>query len=159
MIDRSDIVAKMSLREKEVFEKYKDTYPFPMRKFLEEIDIKVQIKKEDSSRTSRENDGILHMYISKELTKNEANVRLCIMLMNIYFDHPAVDIMWGMETACTFLMPKEKFFDIAQKEFAKQSSFPLKYLAKYFAVPRGVIISYMEYLGSQCGMPPISSFK
>ncbi len=146
MIDRSDVVAKMSLREKEIFEKYKDTYPFPIRKFLEEIDIKVQTTKGDSSYVAKGDDGILNIYTSEKLTKNEASVGLCSMLMHFYFDHPGSDVKWGIETACIFLMPPEKFHKIAYEQSIKQTSRPIKYLAKYFAVPNGIIIFYMEYL-------------
>jgi hypothetical protein len=153
-MDRADIVARMSLREKEIFEKYKDTYPFPIREFAEELDIKIIEEIADSlgGKIGREN-GVfcITIYtprkpiINKKMDLLHINTVITMIVMNLFFEEetPANDI--ATLRACAFLMPRETFVKIGQ-ELAEKSNFSCKKIGEYFGIPPSAAEFYMNYL-------------
>ncbi len=148
-MNREDIVAKMSLREKEIFEKYKDTYPFPIREFIEEIGIKVIIEsgKMFAGLSKNEEDGVHHIVVTGSPDKETENVMLCLILMHFYFERYTnnIDMEWGTRIASLFLMPTETFLKIGA-ELSAKSKFSYKKMGKYFGVPPGLISLHADYL-------------
>ncbi len=154
LMNRADIVAKMSLREKEIFEKYKDTYPFPIREFAEELDIKIIEKIGDSpgGKVGREN-GVycITIYvprkaiIDKKTDLLHINTTITMILMDLFFEVETRDVEEAILRTCAFLMPRETFAKIGQ-ELAAKSNFSCKKIGEYFGVPPDVVEFYMNYL-------------
>jgi hypothetical protein len=140
-MNRDDIVAKMALREKEIFEKYKDTYPFPIRQFVEELEIMV-IKsnlKGDGTLNRLENGQYQICIPSHHLSDDETdNIFICVVLMHIILNKTIPDMEWGTKLAVEFLMPRKVFFEIGNDLF-KKSKLTTERIAKYFGIPIGFV--------------------
>lgn len=156
-MNRQDIIDKMTLSEKEFFEKYKDTYPFPIRKFIEEIGIKIEYD-DDPVCFNKTNWTNNIFYISNhdnvrkmKISKNIKDVLLTLQLLTYFFYRDNPMPLVGKEGSnelseedkilvCVFLMPHEVF---REQVFKLKGN--LKKVAKYFGVPPMFIEFYCEY--------------
>lgn len=157
-MNRSDIIDKMTPQEKEVFEKYKDTYPFPIRKFIEEIGIKIEYD-DDPVCFNKTNWTDNIFYISNhdnvrkmKISKNIKYLVLASQLLTYFFYRDNPMSLVGKEGAnnlseenkilvCTFLMPLRFFM-----EQTVRFDGHIKKLSKYFGVPPFIIGFYIDYL-------------
>lgn len=135
---RNDLVAMMTSRDKEIFEKYKDTYPFPIEKFIEEIGV-------ESINKRLGTDNIYYTIpidnIDKPLDAKCHDFGLCMHIVNyIISTHynkkmflPCID---NMVLTAGFLAPPSKISEVYEK--LKKP----KKIAKYFGVPDTVFLEY-----------------
>lgn len=143
-MNRADIVARMALREKEIFEKYKDIYPFPTRKFVEEIGIKIIEEDEKNGQQlailTKEKNGKYQISITKTATHKDFGV--CIKLMEYIFSKFAYKAQ-DIELSLLFLVTKEEFSKTMIK-YSIKSKLGKKKIAKHFGIPTSSVDFYRE---------------
>lgn len=152
-MNRQDIIDRMALREKEIFKKYENTYPFPIRKFIEEIGIEIIEEEEIDNRQ--------HCTLSKEktdrgarykiiLTKTgyEKDFAICTRLMHYLFDSWDDKDIRMVEFAFQFLLPRHEFSKIKTK--VMQSKPYQKKIAKRFGVPQRLLEFFADKKFSHC---------
>jgi len=139
---RDDLISIMSSRDKEVFERYKDTYPFPIEKFIEEIGVE-SINK----RLGTEN--IYYTIpidnIDKPLDTKCHNFGLCMHIVNYiisthYNDKIFLPYIENMVLTAGFLAPPDKIFEASKKFKTPQK------ISKHFGVPLQAFDMYAERL-------------
>lgn len=167
-MNRQDIIDKMNPSEKEIFEKYQDTYPFPIRKFIEEIGIKIKYDDDpvNLAKMAQESDGKFTMILSNHdnKPKNSEMIEDMSLLTQLLYhiftrdDSRYKEYTYEMKkptedvkiSLCEFLMPLEVF-----KRQASKPNTGIKKLSKYFGVPLGIIRFYIEYLKAKTiGLDP-----
>ena len=166
-MNRQDIIDKMTPSEKKVFEKYKDTYPFPIRKFIEEIGIKIVCNEDEQNLAEMyEKDGAFYMHISKhhEVGVQAKDMSYLVLFMhhlftrnNAFLNEYTCEIKKLNEEMkillSVFLMPLDVF-----KRQVRKFNCNAKKLSKYFGVPTGAIEFYAEYLKAKTiGLDPYSN--
>lgn len=169
-MNRQDIIDKMTQQEREVFEKYKDTYPFPIRKFIKEIGIKIEYD-DDPKNWAKvvEKEGVIYMIFSNHLGKQNKiieDITLLMQLIHYLFirSNPVYNAMnctlnkldeMSKISICVFLMP----VDVFKRQVLKFNS-NTKKIAKYFGVPASLIEFYAEYLKVKTiGLDPYGGSK
>lgn len=168
-MNRQDIIDKMTPREKEIFEKYQGTYPFPIRKFIEEIGIKIKYDDDPvllAKLMVQESDGKFTMILSNRdnKPKNSEMIEDMLLFTQLLYhiftrdDSGYKEYTYEMKkptedvkiSLCAFLMPIEVF-----KRQASKPNTGIKKLSKYFGVPLGIIGLYIEYLKAKTiGLDP-----
>ncbi len=171
-MNRQDIVAKMNPHEKEIFEKYKNTYPFPTRKFIEEIGIKIEYDDDQNPKNQikmiEKIDATFCMVISSQCKKTKKEQDLILLCQLIYHLFTKNDLRYNESTysmgempeetiitLCAFLMPS----DIFKKQILKFQA-DLKKIAKYFGIWPGMIEFYSKYVVNETiGLDPYSNSR
>ena len=161
-MNRDDIVAKMALREREIFEKYKDTYPFPIKEYIEELEIEIISHKDDEQAgITKKNDRfyiiISGKYLEKETSlENKAALQTLLSheLMHYFFDQDQFTENGNLYfedqvnhcgritniRSWSFLMPPNVF----RKK--RNELVSLKKVAEYFMMPLSVVKDYSRYV-------------
>jgi len=161
-MNRQYIIDRMTLREKEIFKKYENTYPFPIRKFIEEIGIRIVEKNNQKfPMIHHENDGVNYITICKDKIPKECRSKehtafiLALVLIYYFFNRdkkfhyheiiPDNDYMDKKILAYELLMPKDILFKKLEQLGNAQK------VAKYLGVPPVLIEIYMKVLTSNSG--------
>lgn len=140
-MNRADIVAKMALREKEIFEKYKDTYPFPAKEFSEEIGIKI-IKNGSDFCLKKDKDQYVINIPCESLEYQSDRNSICMGLISYFFDD--IHLIDTTVAICALLMSTEFIKASFESGLSVEK---IEEVANIADVPIGILMYYITYLG------------